>query len=354
MRLRSVQNVLESVPRPKGGQLPAPPYEHSEARSDSVPVYVGLAVEGMRHHMTDEGWQLFQGLESAGCTLHGFQIGPGWTDVPLILSQTNPDVVVVQDQREWEGMTADRRQDKRVRFRRAEALRHRPDVFTVTVLKDAQNNPPYHEASAAGMGAHAWIVYYHPAVVAHVAPYLRPPHLVRTYHTVDRALVPPYRDRGRGCLLSGAVSNAYPLRQRIFKQVERLPESTLLLHPGYHQRGCATPRFLQTLSQYRVALCTSSVYGYALRKIIEATACGCRVITDLPTDEVLPEIDGNLIRVSPDVSVEELGTVITQALALYNPTLQAEWAARTCAWYDYRYQGARLVEAIERLRSHYP
>ena len=75
-------------------------------------------------------------------------------------------------------------------------------------------------------------------------------------------------------------------------------------HPGYHANGSFTPALhSRNSTKFKVAICTSSTMGFALRKIIEATACGCRVITDLPAGEVMPEIDGNLTRVSSDISL---------------------------------------------------
>jgi hypothetical protein len=229
-------------------------------------------------------------------------------------------------------------------------------VFTLTVLKDAHQRADYHRASAEAMGCHAWVVYYHPLVVWHLAPYVRPRHLVRTYHTVDSDAVPGYgvSERKGGCLFSGAVSSAYPLRQTVVRNLDRLHYLTYLRHPGYHRNGCQTPEYLSTLSRFRAAICTASRYGYALRKIVEATACGCVVITDLPEDEVLPEIDGNLVRVHPDIPVRVLQNVITDCIEEYNPERQAEFVRRACAYYDYRTTGRRLANDIEQLRLSYP
>ena len=42
-----------------------------------------------------------------------------------------------------------------------------------------------------------------------------------------------------------------------------------LSHPGYGRSKCFTPEFLKILSIYKVAICTVSIYGYAVRKIVE-------------------------------------------------------------------------------------
>lgn len=349
--MRTISDTIKALPSPAVSELPAPPYE---CRS-SGPRFA-MAIESMKRHMTDEGWQIMQALEHAGYQLHGYNLS-GITDAQRIMA-ADPAVMVVQDKREWEGLTAGGHGfDMRERFWNVDKLRGRIDVFKLTILKDAQHRPTYHRDAADEMGAHAWIVYYHPRIVKHLAPYVRRRHLIRTYHTLDRSIVPPYYRKGinrRGCLLSGAVSNAYPLRQRLVAGLSRMTmQVTHLKHPGYHRNGCVTPLYLKMLSEYRVAICTSSIYGYALRKIIEATACGCRVITDLPSDEFLPVIDSNLMRVRTDASVEEVRAYVESAIVNYDADCQHDLAEKAKDWYDYRAMGIRLADDIDLLRSRY-
>lgn len=372
--MRTVEDILRTINSPPGiTRLDKPRYSPPEGNRD---VRVGLAVASMKDHTTDEGWQLFQGLEQGGYGLCGygldfqhaemsydddgtayidkFVFGPNMTDVGSILALYNPTTVVVQDAREWQGQTAGKGFDERERFRNVGQLRLRPDIFRLTVLKDAHQRPQYHRDSAEEIGCHAWITYYHPDIVCKFAPYVRKEHLVRTYHSVDSKIVPEYSsDRPHGCLLSGAVSSAYPLRSRLFRESRYLHHTTTLPHPGYHRRGSATPGFLQLLSKYKVAICTSSAYGYVLRKIIEATACGCVAITDLPKDEVLNGIDGNLWRVPPDISIKDMADVINAEIKLYNSERQAHYAEVCKELYDYRVQGVKLSNDIEALRRRY-
>jgi hypothetical protein len=182
---------------------------------------------------------------------------------------------------------------------------------------------------------------------------VRPQHLIRTYHTIDPAIVPSYEERSGDCLLSGAISDAYPLRKRIHRELHKLPVR-YLQHPGYHRKGCCTPQFLQILRGYRVAICTASRYGYALRKLIEATAAGCVVITDLPEDEVMPEIDANLIRIHPSIPTQALGKLVQESIETYDPSKQALFAARAKDYYDYRKMGLRLTQQIDGLQEVYP
>lgn len=368
-RLRTVDSITASLPRPEFRPLPAPPYlaapDHHVCHNSKV----ALAVESMRRHMTDEGWQIMQGLEKAGYCLCGKDITSrgsfdslgnwnqlnvtGLTDVGEILRVFRPSVVVVQDKREWEGLTADRSRDPTMRFNGVEHLAHRSDVFKVTILKDAQHDPAYNRDAAIQMGIHAWIVYYEPRIVFTLAPYLRKEHVIRTYHSVDRELVPPFSSQREQCLLSGAISKVYPLRTRVVRERHLIPGCDFLRHPGYHRRGCHTPKFLELLSKYKVAICTSSIYGYALRKIIEATACGCIVITDLPTDETLPLIDDNLVRVPSEARIGRIAIEVKKASERWDPFSQQEMAKRALEFYDYRAVGQRLANDIERMRKSY-
>lgn len=369
--MRTIDQVIAALPRPNGEPLPAPRYGYDltvsgeKRRGISDGPRVGLAVESMRRHMTDEGWQLFQALEQGGrYDLFGLGLRTSYTGMPLVLDPTNvreivdkmnPSVVVLQDKREYEGRTATAGFDQRERFTNVEALAARPDVFKLTVLKDSHSRPEYHRGSAAEIGCHAWIVYYHPRIVCHLAPYLRSRHLVRTWHTVDPGLVPPFlADRPGLALLSGALSGAYPLRTRLYHEKRRIPGLDVLPHPGYGRSGCATPEYLKTLSKYKVAVCTCSIYGYALRKIVEATACGCVVITDLPVDEEMPGgIDNNLVRITPGVSVSEFYHLLHHLWGEWDPARQEMFAERAKEWYDYRATGKRLADDIETMRRGY-
>lgn len=336
----------------KGPTLPAPRYAPS--RDTHATRKVGLAVESMRRHMTDEGWQIFDGLQHAGYELWGWNLPPYEnTYVPIILSKTNPEVVVMQDKREWDTRPNDFR-EKRARFNNVAALKDRHDIFKVTILKDAHQRPMYHMTSAQEIGCHAWIAYYDLDTVKSLSGFVRREHLIRTYHTIDPAIVPLYNSMHRkDCLLSGAVSSAYPLRQRLFTYAHQLPDTKVLHHPGYHMLGAATPKFVKFLSTFKVAICTASIYDYALRKIIEATAAGCVVITNLSESNMLPEIDGNLCRVPSEATVPFIADTIKRLIAEYNPEKQKYYSDCAINYYNFREEGIRLSNAIDTLRSRY-
>lgn len=352
MSHRTVDDVIKTLPHPAGDLLPAPDYLPPEGGTGQT--RTGLAVASMERHTTDEGWQLFAGLrDGGGYRLHGKGLSDSGVNVRRILEADRPGTVVIQDKREWDGRTAGPGFDAGERYAGVFLLKDRPDVFKVTVLKDAQRDQEFHRDAAVEAGVHAWVVYYHPRIVARLNPYVRPEHLVRTYHSVDPAAVPPYRNVRRAkAVLSGAVSDAYPLRKRLKAGAVRL-QVDVVPHPGYRRTGCRTPEYLRLLSQYKVAVCTSSRYGYLLRKIVEATAAGCVVVTDLPVDDVVPGIDGNLVRVRGDEPLDVIRGIIDGAAKDYDPVLQEVYALSAVNFFDYRTQGRALAAKVEALRVRY-
>jgi len=138
----------------------------------------------------------------------------------------------------------------------------------------------------------------------------------------------------------------YPLRRRIVRS--RI--CPYVFHPNYHANGCCTPAYLDMLAHYKVSVCTTSIFGYALRKIVESTAAGCVVITDLPAEDRLPEIDDNLVRIPYSANIGELRRLIHRCVTDYDADRQRHYAERACAWYDWREVGRRLAEDIEKRR----
>jgi len=333
--------------RPAMGPQAAPKYH---ARGGPA---VMMAVECFARHMSSEGWQLQDGLRAAGARLVGYGYDEALTNTPTILEQYAPSVVVVQDQREWDASKPGCF-DKQAAFHATEALREHDDVFCVTVIKDAHHDPTYTAANHCRMGVHAWLHYYHPAVISRLAPWLRPEHMIRVHHTVSPDEIPPFvpgKNRD-GCLLSGAVAaHWYPLRSRLWHA--QLPHTDRWRHPGYHARGHHTPVFLRAMGGYKAAICTTSIFGYALRKIVEAVACGCVPITDLPVADVIPEVDPWLERVPFDISEGAMGDVIKRIIADYDEEYRREGARVALERFDYRTEGRRVMSAIDELRNNY-
>lgn len=363
---RSVQTIINDIPKLPISEIVAPSYYQFRHNQHSV----GLTVASMADHMSNEGWELFralqEGREDDKYVLCGNKkiskvakpyIDYNSTDVKEILHHYDVGKLVIQDRLEWapDGYGLAKPEEY---YRSYEDLAYRNTVFKLTVLKDAHSYQNYHAASACRIGCHAWIVYYHPDIVKAQAPYVRREHLIRTYHTVDPDNVPQYfSHQRRGCLLSGAQHpNHYPLRAAIKNMAEHLPEVECLQHPGYHNRKTNTISYLQHLANYKVAICTSSKHGYALRKIIEATACGCIVITDLPVDEVLPEIDDNLIRIQlePRHTLQQrLTSLLLELYNTYSPEKQQYFSLVAKSYYSITNQGKLLVQAIDDLAKNY-
>lgn len=348
MTPQTVQDVIDRLPSLRMTPLAAPPFEPRMSRTACL----ALGVSSMRDHMTDEGYQITDGLAQNGYIHCGYGLQDGRTDIQFLIDTYGPGTLVLQDKREWFFERGNFR-DPHAQFRNVTALQQYDSIFKLTILKDAQQRPLWHSEAAQEMACHAWIVYYHPDIVHHLAPYTRRQHLIRTYHTVNPLHVPKYSPENReGTLFSGAVSGAYPERQHILS-MRGLP-ITVLKHPGYHRAGCETPSFLKYLTQFKVAICTSSMYGYALRKIIEATAAGCRVITDLPVDDKLPLIDGNLIRVNfAEMNRDSLAKLILETEQSYSPETQQGFAEDAVWFYDYKRMTRVLACDIAILRNSY-
>lgn len=347
----TIKDVIERLPKPTEQELPTPPLE---ANPSSTKVLLG--VESACRQMTDEVHQLQLGLAGTGYWTYGAGYAGEFNkrDVRRIVDDTDPAVIVMQDKREWDNQKPTRQwQPTSIQFGNYEYLRVMPNIFKVAVVKDTHHRPWYYFCWAQDIGANAWVTYYNPEIVKRTAPYMRAEHIIRTYHTIDPAAIPKFNYDRRTCIITGALYNAYPLRQRLVSSRSNLYQTEYLQHPGYGVDGCAVPQYLKTLNQYKISICTTSIYGYALRKIIESTACGCRVITNLPEDEVMPEIDGNLFRVHPDVTLDEINQTIEYLSETYNPFAQQEFAAKAMQYYDYRRMGIVLANDIDQLRATY-
>lgn len=354
----TVAKRIAAFPVTPMAPLPAPDYSPRRDVAEQARVMLGL--ECFARHMTDEGHQLQIGLQRAGYEMWGPHFDNDFADVPEIMLATDPAVVIMQDKREWDS-TNGCCLDPTAGFKRSEALQTDASVFKLTICKDAHSDAEYHRLASAEIGCHAWISYYHPDIVHHFAPYTRPEHIIRTWHSIDAVNhVPNFKpaDERRRCVISGATSNLYPLRQRITANATEL-NIVSLRHPGYHARGSHSARFLEQLNGFKVAICTASKFGYSLRKIIEATAVGCVVITDLPPDDLLPAIDdspqqdGNLVRISPSAGLLEIHEVIEHCVANYDEERQKWLAEQAMAFYDWRVRGPALAAEIEQMRKGY-
>lgn len=293
--------------------------------------------------MTSEGEELQTGLESAGWTLAGFGYGDGCVDVPTLLERHQPRIVLVTAREDWDE-TSSGCFNKHCSFKRIEALASHRDIFKVAVVKDCPGPFDRRKAWCEEIKADAIVLYYHQQSMLAVSPWLKDYPLVRTWHTVARGLCQKIVDASKwraSASVSGAKSTAYPLRSMAFDNAAQIGLA-VLNHPGYRVRRCHTQEYLKALSQYKVSLATASIYNFALRKLIEGIAVGCTVITNLPAYDVLPEIDGALVRIDSDLTPAQLKKIVQRHVEQYDPEQRLEWARRCWDFYDWQVRGQAL------------
>jgi len=304
----------------------------------------GPAGNGWGAHTTDEGLQLQSGLESAGWKLCGVGYDDGCCDAAELVRRHKPDVVFVQDVRDWlSSCNICFRKD--LTFTGLQALR---DVRAFTVCKDAWGWDAEHGWIAHMIGAKGILHYYAADVVQQSAKnWIKPYPLLRIHHSVAADLCSESwtADRKRACV-TGAKSAVYPLRDKAIAHASEL-SLDVKRHPGYGNKGADTPAYLQWVGQYRVHVATASKWEVAFRKIIESVALGCTPVTNLRADDVLPEIDGALVRVKTDCTFDELDAAIKQADAAWDEDERMEWARKAWAYYDWRVAGFRNAKLME-------
>lgn len=308
-------------------------------------------VGGAGGHMTDEGMQLQRGLEHAGWTLVGSGFGNGCRNVPELIEKNQPDIVFVQDKRDWDPASGGCFR-KNIGFQNLGFLAKCNSIFKVCVVKDAGSLIDYHREFCDEIQADAVVVYYHPQSVTRLSPWLSRHRLIRTYHSVDKKVadsIPFSVNRKKG-VVSGARSGVYPLRELIFRSYRQLGIDTIK-HPGYNNKGHATAQYLSVIGRYAVHIATASAYGFALRKIIESVAMGCTPITDLPSYDILPEIDQALVRVAPPYDVLKLGATINRAAVSWSAQERRVFASAARDFYDWRAIGLRLSNLIVEARQ---
>lgn len=309
-----------------------------------------LANSDYKFHVTSEGEQLQAGLEAAGWTLAGFGYGDGCVDVPTLLERHQPRLVFVTAREDWDETSAGCF-NKHCSFKRIGALASHSDIFKVAVVKDCPGNFDRRKAWCEEIKADAVVIYYHEQSMVKVSPWLKDYPLVRTWHTVDRDLCQRILDAVKwraGAVVSGAKSTVYPLRSMAFENASRIGLATLP-HPGYGIRRCHTAEYLRDLSHYKVHLATASIHGFALRKLFESVAVGCVPVTNLPSTDILPEIDGSLVQIPSDVSPDDLKLIVSTNVEDYNQSERLEWAKKCWDFYDWRVSGKALSEEIMRL-----
>lgn len=311
-------------------------------------VGIFLGIKSFDLHTSDEGSQLQNGMAFNGFSLCGKGLKYNTSNVEAIINfervdEEKPEVVILQDEREWNPRNPCCI-DKGEEFIGLDILK---GIRTLSIIKDAQwfnfsqNGLRSSAEFCEQYGIKEFICYYDTKIVSELSG-INQERLIRTYHSIDK--VPIFNpERLNRALISGANSSVYyPLRSRLINEHSKIRGLDYLEHPGYGANGSYTPRYLETLNKYKIAVCTASKYQYALRKIIEATACGCIVFTNL--QEELPEIDGNLVRINEDISIVEMYKMIKTVK--WEEGKQYEFAEKAKAFYDYRQTTKRLSKEI--------
>jgi len=324
---------------------------------------VMFVLESFRRHMDNGRWLFQLGMESMGWLSAGAGVpepGIDSTDVAQVIDEHKPAAAIFWPRYEWDhNQWVGPEVQPEHEFRNIEALFDHPEILRIAVFHDAASARKQQKAWHDELQPDVYLVWYHPRSIAPYAPHVPVERMLRTYHIVnDRCIdweIPLHEPKGI-CLISGACSGCYPLRIKAIewaKHGKLGPGVDVLEHPGYGQTGSVSADYVQTLSQYRVALCTASVYGFALRKIFEATLVGCRVITDLPEYDRLPMIDKNLVRIDDfedsRLTLTALNTSIHTAAAEWDSKIQDIFRARAAARYDYTAETARIAGAIEQI-----
>lgn len=307
-----------------------------------------FANSSYRSHMTDEGWQLQEGLGAQGWV----QVGRGYaacdeTNTHRIMERFDPSMIFVQDARDWDPASGGC-YDRSVSFENIEALSGHP-ATKIVVCKDAGSVVDYQAEFARKIGATMAITYYHDDAILPLSPWLSALTRVRTYHSIDtRLFIKAYAHEGRTrrAVVSGAMNpEIYPIRWQCGMEATAIGLD-IINHPGYGIYGSQVSAYIRMLAMYRVHVATASRYGFALRKIIESVAIGCTPVTNLPASDVLPMIDGALVRIPNRARLPDICAAVDQADRTWDRDERAMWAQRAWHFYDWRMLGARLSFAL--------
>jgi len=252
--------------------------------------------------------------------------------------------VLVADRRDWDPASPGSFR-KDIGFTDLSELARHVEIFKLCVVKDAGGMQDYHRRFCEDIGADAIVTYYHDQSVRPLNPWMFRYETIRTYHSVDATLEIEWPPQRKSAAVSGAISDAYPLRRAVALN-RKTVRVDVINHPGYSNRGCVTPKYLNYLSQYRVHVATASRFGFALRKIIESVMMGTIPVTNLPAYDELPMIDGALVRISNNATLNEIQAAIEYADRAWNIEERANYAALARAFYDFRATGKALDAAI--------
>lgn len=305
-----------------------------------------------QQHGTDEGNQLQGGLALAGWLLCGYGYHEGCVDVRQILDKHKPSVVLVQAREDFDASSPGTF-DKRVSFKNIDALASHPEIFKIQVVKDCPGRHDRREAWCNEIKADALLTYYHHDSVVPLSPWMEKYPLIRHRHTIDKHAVNdlPFSRNRKRCIVSGAMNReVYPLRTLAMNNAKSLGVE-VLTHIGYGCIGNRNTDYLLKLCQYKVSIACSSRFGFSLRKLTEAAAAGCMVVTDLPKYDSLPWLDDALIRLPQGANLQHLQGAIDEAERTWTPEKAESFRALAMEHYDWQTNGTELSETIIKVAS---
>ena len=305
-------------------------------------------LESYRRHMDNGRWLFQRGMEICGWKSMASNLPPGDEGLCTNDLSTVPGakLVIMWPRHEWDYTVrhpcATTPEEGFVNYNKLG-----PKCVRIAATHDAGSRVQEHRAWFDEWEPDYYLTWYHDKSVLTQMPFLDPSKLIRTYHILNTPSSYYCGQRYDRALFSGARNRfVYPLREKIIKW--GLQNVDILPHPGYHMSGSTSYMFLDTLTHYKVSICTASVYNFALKKIFESTAAGCRVITNLPPYDVLPVIDGNLIRLHT-WTPQTLRDAIGHAIATYDADAQRKLAWECRAYYDYNRESVRLNSKLSAL-----
>lgn len=315
------------------------------------PICLQFGVEAFKDYASDTAYRIQAGLADQGFTCFGKRF-PGdrnCTDMREVVERERPDIVHVEDWNTWNPKMK-QKASADVEFTNWEWVGQQEGILRCTKHADPWHHFEEQKHFQRVFNPHAVLVRYEPDLVSRCAPYMKRELMVRLYHTVTREFCRPVREKGRDriCLLSGACHGVvYPLRTRIWREVRQLPdwEKTFthrVHHRWLHSGGSAVPGYMEQLARYKVAFVGCSKFLAAFKKLYEATAAGCIVVTNFPETDRVPVVDENLFRVPSDISAEALQEICRELAFIWDEEKQKDLAQRTIARYDYRVEAARI------------
>ena len=309
---------------------------------------------------SDDGFHLLQrGMEQAGWISAGYGMrGPrrhDSTNVEEVLRIYRPRAVLLWPRWQWDWAVGHHHGiGPEHCLQNWHRLLDDESTLRVTVLRDAAALPDEHRRWHDEFRPHRYLVWHHARSVRRLWPGIAEVQLIRTRHTVDAALLAEIGDapsRPGTCVLFGEIQpDEHPLLWRLHEAIRHGRTCGLIdeFPPRDYSLGQSeSVGHVQRLSAYKVAICGASAHRFCVREIFEATLAGCIVITDLPRWDMVPWIDGNLIRVPTFAPVPELLKIIKRAADEWNPAKQRRYAAWTAQHHDYRVRGREVAEAIK-------